>query len=34
MSIVGLWTGLSGAAHNGGEPPGYQPGDSPSKGMV
>ena len=34
VSLVALWTGLSGASHNGGEPPGCHPGDSPSKGMV
>ena len=34
VSLVALWTGLSGAGHNGGEPPGCHPGDSPSKGMA
>ena len=34
VSLVPLWTGLSGAGHNGREPPGCHPGDSPSKGMA
>ena len=34
MSLVVLWTGLSGASHNGGEPPGLHPGDSLSKRMA
>ena len=34
VSLVVLWTGVSGASHNGGEPPGSHPGDSPSKGMA
>ncbi len=32
MSLVPLWTGLSGASHNGEEPPGCHPGDSPRQG--
>ena len=32
MSIVGLWTGVSGASHNGEEPSGCHPGDSPRQG--
>ena len=34
VSLVALWTAVSGASHNGGEPPGSHPGDSPSKGKA